>query len=141
MPGNIGRFDAGSHLPITRAQEIILPSMAEPWIETFPMYEPRPAWDFPPMPEDISPLPFEAPYPYSPSRPSGGGKRPRKRDRDCEKERAEAFDFCDRHIKDLKAGLEVGNFGGTLEQCMMGQISERCGGNPIQWGKWKPPQA
>jgi hypothetical protein len=128
MPGKVGPFDAGSHLPITKAQEIILPSMAEPWIETFPMYEPRPAWEFPPIPEEISPLPFEAPDLLKGSR---GLREPdNPDDPKCKKERKAAKKFCAEHVYQLSQGLGHEGFGVTYEQCLGGQVSERCGGNP-----------
>ena len=136
MPGNIGRFETGSHLPITKAQEIILPSMAEPWIETFPMYEPRPAWEFPPMPEEISPLPFEAPNLLKGNR---GLREPDDLDDpECKKERKAAKEFCAEHMDQLSQGLGHEGFGVTFEQCVRGRVSERCGGNPVDRGP--PPK-
>jgi hypothetical protein len=130
MPDNFGRSGSDHHLPITKAQEIILPSMAEPWIETFPMYEPRPAWELPPMPQEISPFPFEAPNLLKGQR---GLREPDDpNDPECEKEREAAKIFCAELISKLGQGVGPTGFGVVYEQCLRGQVSERCGGNPVE---------
>jgi hypothetical protein len=127
MPGGVGRYAGNNRPPITPA-EFFLPSMAEPWIETFPMYEPRPTWEFPPMPDEISPLPFEAPNLLKGSR---GLREPdNPDDPKCKKEREAAKKFCAEHVYQLSQGLGHEGFGVTYEQCLGGQVSERCGGNP-----------
>lgn len=128
-PGNVGPFNAGSHLPFTKAQEIILPSMAEPWIETIP-YGIRPWWEFPPMPDEISPLPFAEPNRLGPyDNPDEDWPFPDSEE--CKDEIANAHKFCRNHIKRLKSGLDAGNFGNTIVQCMRGMLFEECGGNPV----------
>jgi hypothetical protein len=137
MPDNVGPFDPGSHLPITKAQEIILPSMAEPWIETFPMYEPRPAWEFPPMPDEIGPVPF-----IGPNRLDGdekGYNRPAPSKKECDQQWADAARTCNEEEGQLRARGSRRKF--DLAGCMRGYVSADCGGNPVQSGKWKGLQA
>ena len=42
--------------------------------------------------------------------------------------------ICTKHLRKLKSGLQTGNFGYGLIQCMRGLVSEGCGGNPVQKG-------
>ena len=52
------------------------------------------------------------------------------RDPECYEEWRHAHEFCE----DLAARKKLGDttgFGRWLLECMMGQVSERCGGNPV----------
>jgi hypothetical protein len=126
-PDMYGRFGRNGGLPITPVQEVI-PFPPMPWIETIP-FPPR-FMPFPPMSDQIGPLPFEKRFELRPGKRSGGNPFPE--DPECEKEWYEAWKFCDKEIDNVMAGRSSGNFGTTMEQCMAGQVSERCGGNPVR---------
>ena len=138
MPGNVGPFDAGSHLPITKAQEIFI-TPADPYIETLPWrpygpeYIPIPPQvrPFPTMPDETGPVPF-----IGPNRLDGDDKgynRPAPSRKDCDEEWANAARTCNDKQAQLRARGIRRKF--DLARCMRGYVSEDCGGNPVQWGK------
>ena len=125
----------GSHFPATPVQEV-LPGVSVPWDNIFPgdttapEFFPAPPGElFPPVPGEL-PVPFDQPFQYAPKRGSGG----RPRDPECDKEWADAARTCADHMTDLLEGKEVGDFGLSYQECLMGQVSERCGGNPVDYG-------
>jgi hypothetical protein len=128
MPDYFGLFNAGSHLPITKAQATLLPSLAEPWIETFPMYEPRPWLENPPMPGEF------LPPPALPLEGDDGKHGPKPTEEDCDKEWAEAGRICNEKRKQEAAR---GNYNFDPFRCAAGMVSDACGGNSVDWG---PPR-
>jgi hypothetical protein len=50
---------------------------------------------------------------------------------DCAEEWERARIFCAELYERNLLGLP--GFGRTIAQCMRGQVSERCGGNPVEW--------
>jgi len=118
-----GRLAGNRQLPVTPA-EFFLPSLAEPWIETIPI--PPETAPFPPMPNEIGPLPLVEPDRLRPETPL---ENPYPENPECEKEWDEAYVFCRKYINRLKKGLENGAFGVTEDQCLRGRVSARCGGN------------
>jgi hypothetical protein len=144
MPSGVGQYAGNNRPPITPA-EFFLPSMADPWIETIP-YGARP-WientpvapefrPFPPMPDEISPLPFGLPDLLKGNEPLGK-PLPDPDDPECEKERQAADIFCAKQMEKLSQGLGDKGFGLTFGDCVLGQVSERCGGRPVNRGKPK----
>jgi hypothetical protein len=99
-------------------------TMPAPWlgplIEEFPA-EPltMPRIDVVPpavIPRSLTREPLSNPYP---------------RKRKCAKEWADAQRFCRELLMDGKLGTEgYRGFGETFEQCVRGQVSAECGGNP-----------
>ncbi len=144
LADNSGPFAPGSHLPVTKAQEILI-APSHPYIDTIPW---RPGYlPFPPepMPPESMPIrpgfrPFPVPAPpfVGPSRlgphASPDEDWPFSDSEECEKEIDEARKICTKHLRKLKSGLQTGNFGYGLIQCMRGLVSEACGGNPVQKG-------
>src|SRR5206468_8243162 len=142
-PRKVGPFDAGRHLPITKAQEVILPSMSEPWIETFPMYEPKP-WDLP-IPNEITPPPTAVPMPLEGEEGKYG---PVPTEEECDREWAEAGRACRKKRDALQAQAGRRKVKFDVDRCAAGLVSEACGGNPVDWGRprrsirpYKPLQA
>jgi RHS repeat-associated protein len=56
--------------------------------------------------------------------------KPGTRDSECEREWATAAEFCSQDWVRRQPGL----WGGSVDTCMRGQVSERCGGNKIGRG-------
>ncbi len=137
-------FAPGAHLPITKAQDIFI-APSQPYIDTIPWrpgYLPFPPEPMPPESVPIQPgfRPFPVPAPpfVGPSRlgphASPDEDWPFPDSEECEKEIDEARKICTKHLRKLKSGLQTGNFGYGLIQCMRGIVSEGCGGNPVQKG-------
>lgn len=133
--------DAG--LPITRVQDVLGGSMV-PFMETIrpmdtfrpyaPEYFPAPsqARPFPFTPDDVDPIPFDLPNSLrDESRP---GKKPRPSKRECDEQWAYAGQKCAEEKRRLQemAGHRYVDFDDR--RCLMGLVSEACGGNPVQWG-------
>jgi hypothetical protein len=99
------------------------PAMAQvdiPFEEPFPLYRPIPAPQVVPRPPGPIP-PLIGPIPRNPS-----PDRP-----ECVKEWEDAWRFC-KHLEDEgELGRPDSWFGRTVEECMRGQVSEDCGGNPV----------
>ena len=144
MPDNVGPFDAGSHLPITKAQEFLF-TPADPYIDVLPWrpyapeYIPIPPRPMPfppvsrplPVPQDIPP--FEGPNRLGPyENPDEDWPFPETEE--CKEEIDNAHRFCRNHVRKLKSGLDTGKFGNSVIQCMRGMLSEECGGNPVRLG-------
>ena len=146
IANHAGPFGSGSHLPITKAQEILI-APSQPFIDTIPW---RPGYlPFPPEPMPMPPgsVPIEPgfrPFPV-PAPPFVGPSRlgphanpnedwPFPDSEECEKEIEDAQTFCIKHLRKLKSGRQTGNFGYGLIQCMRGMLREECGGNPVQKG-------
>jgi hypothetical protein len=56
---------------------------------------------------------------------------------ECREEWEHAQRFCDDLLRRNKLGALYGGygFGRSMIQCLMGQVSERCGGNPVDRSK------
>ena len=159
---NAGPPAPGSHLPITKAQEIFI-APSQPYIDTIPWrpeYFPFPPGPMPlppepmPFPPGVFPLPPRVrPFPVPQDIPVPSFERPSylgphaNPDEDwpfpdteeCQEEIDKAHKTCRQHVRQLKSGRQVGNFGYSVIQCMRGLLSEECGGNPVDWGKGGPP--
>jgi hypothetical protein len=84
----------------------------------------------PPMPDEINPEPFIGPNLIRPyENPDEDWPFPDTEE--CKEEIAQAHEFCRKHVRKLKSGLDTGNFGNSINQCMRGMLSEQCGGNPV----------
>jgi hypothetical protein len=94
-------------------------------------------WDIPGAPSEITPIPFDFP----------GAKRERPplptnpfpRDPECAAEWAAAQEYCEKmdaqgKLRAGPRGRKVRGYSGPgkdMRSCLLGQVSERCGGNPI----------
>jgi len=111
------------------AQEIAIPPL-----EVFPEFPPLPAT--PPFSGDIVPPLTDTPGNALPRTL----ENPFPRDPKCRKEWEDAFAYCD----GLKRRGLIGrgdqrNIAPSYEQCVRGQVSERCGGSPL--GRRGPPRS
>ena len=135
--------NGGAGLPVTRVQEFLGGSI-QPFIDTIRPMDPfRPsapenfpapseARPFPLTPDDVDPIPFDQPYPLRDESPPG--KKPRPSKRDCDEQWAYAGEKCAEEKKRLQkmAGHRYIDFDDR--RCLMGLVSEACGGNPVKWG-------
>jgi hypothetical protein len=85
-------------------------------------------WEIPGAPSEITPLPFDFPGAER-SRPPFP-RNPFPRDPECAEEWAAAYDYCDRMEKEGKFRPGYSGPGKDYQSCLLGQVSERCGGNP-----------
>jgi hypothetical protein len=149
LADNSGPFGPGNHLPITKAQEILI-APSQPYIDTIPWrpyapeYIPIPPRLLPfppdtlPLPPRVTPFPIpeNIPIPFTePSQLKGKDKAPSKRE--CDKEWAEAAQICNEKqarlwARGISKEIDMGN-------CMRDLVSEACGGRPVQYGKKPPP--
>jgi len=56
---------------------------------------------------------------------------------DCLREWEDAYEQCAEELAKPAGGRNRGVTGGysDLEKCARGLVSERCGGNPVDWGR------
>lgn len=104
-------------------------TIAEPWFG--PLIEQVPVKPVPmPSPTDIVP---PVVVPRGLTREPASNPYPRKKK--CVKEWADAEKRCREYFNGGKLDGSNGNrgFGETLEQCLRGQVSEECGGNPTSF--------
>jgi hypothetical protein len=106
---------------IVLVQDVIFPDAIIPWLE-----QARPA-DPLPFPGEIVPPAIAVPRTLD---------NPFPKDRGCRQEWEDAKSYC----KDLadRGKLGRGDYkehGKYYEQCVRGQVSERCGGNPVGRGR------
>ncbi len=114
---------SGAHL--TPAQ-IPMP-MPAPGAFPAPFNIPMPA--FPNLPSEILPPPVIGPG-ISPSKPL---KNPYPNRPKCIEEWAHSEEYCGRLLKEKKLGKgDYKGMGKSYSECLMGQISEECGGNSIR---------
>jgi hypothetical protein len=134
------------HLPITPAQayllldpEFELPPLGRTISPPKPWFQPPEAVPSP-YPTDLPPIAvphdpfFESPRQWKPrfdqdemdeeNWPIPGDDDP------CKAEVEAAINFCRKEIRLVKRGQSSGNQGVTFRQCMRGQLSAACGGNP-----------
>ncbi|MGD0190859.1 MAG: hypothetical protein ABSD74_08970 [Rhizomicrobium sp.] len=116
--GTDSGVSGGSLIPVQLAPPIPVPPLEIP----FPRFGPLPSEIFPPVPIPINPreLPRN-PFPRNPK---------------CAEEWAAAEAYCEklRKEKKLTRGDDRRNrgFGEWMHQCLMGQVTEECGGNKIE---------
>lgn len=55
-------------------------------------------------------------------------------DPECEEEWRYARAYCVALLAARRLGRRFSGLGRTLDECMRGQVSERCGGNRVEWG-------
>jgi hypothetical protein len=92
-----------------------------------PFNIPMPA--FPNLPSEILPPPVIGPG-ISPSKPL---KNPYPNRPKCIEEWAHSEEYCGRLLKEKKLGKgDYKGMGKSYSECLMGQISEECGGNSIR---------
>ena len=85
-----------------------------------------------PAPSPAIPRPMPTPgdiLPYD-SRPSL--ENPYPDDPECEEEWAFAREFCKSELARQGKRPDNRGFGNLYSQCVMGQVTERCGGNPVE---------
>jgi hypothetical protein len=114
--GAVGESTAEQNAPITTAQAGAMPIPFEWQIPIPPRFPPVPL-----APPDISPrdLP-KNPYPDRP---------------ECEQQWAEAYRYCQGLVeKELMGKDGYRGMGKFLYQCILGQVSEDCGGSPKSRG-------
>ncbi len=86
-------------------------------------------WEIPGAPSEITPLPFDFPGAER-SRPPFP-RNPFPRDPECAEEWAAAYKYCDE--QERKGNFKPGYSGPgkDMRSCLLGQVSERCGGNAV----------
>jgi hypothetical protein len=128
-PSNSDGQGSGVAGRVIQAQEVLPIPLETPF--DFPLDTP---WEIPwraPQPGDYGPIPLNAPNGLPRNRPF---VNPRPDDPDCVEQWAHALSYCTRLRSEgkLKKG---GAFGANLEKCVLGMISEKCGGNPNEPSK------
>jgi hypothetical protein len=85
-------------------------------------------WELPGAPTEITPIPFD--FPGAERKRPPLPTNPFPRDPECAKEWAAAYDYCSQMKSEGK--LQPGYYGPgkDMRSCLLGQVSERCGGNP-----------
>ena len=84
--------------------------------------------EIPGMPTEITPIPFD--FPGAERKQPPLPTNPFPRDPECAEEWAAAYDYCDRMEKEGKFRPGYSAPGKDYRSCLLGQVSERCGGNP-----------
>jgi hypothetical protein len=114
---------SGAHL--TQAQ-ITIPA---PGAFPAPFDIPTPGSSDIPLPSEITPPPIVGPGVV----PRKELKNPYPNRPDCVEEWAHAHKYCDELLKKKRLGKgNYRNLGKFLYECIMGQVSEECGGNRLQ---------
>jgi hypothetical protein len=85
-------------------------------------------WEIPGAPSEITPLPFDLPGAERERPPLPTNPFPR--DPECAEEWAAAQEYCDEMRRQGKFRPGYGGPGKDMRSCLLGQVSERCGGNP-----------
>jgi hypothetical protein len=85
-----------------------------------------------PVPSPAVPRPMPTPGDILPYDAGPSLENPYPDDPECEEEWTSAQKFCFSQL--AQQGIRPGNrsFGNLLSQCLMGQVTERCGGNPVE---------
>jgi hypothetical protein len=120
--GAADRQELSGIIPV---QDIIFPDTFIPWLEQVRPADPLTST--PPFPGEIVPPAVAVPRTLD---------NPFSRDRGCRQEWEDAKSYC----KDLadRGKLGEGDYkehGKYYEQCVRGQVSERCGGSPVSRGR------
>lgn len=80
------------------------------------------------FPSEIVPAPLAPPI----INPRGELRNPYPDRPECEEQWADAFEYCGKLLRRGLLGTdEYRGIGRTFYQCVMGQVSEDCGGNPV----------
>jgi hypothetical protein len=85
-------------------------------------------WEIPGAPSEITPLPFD--FPGAERKRPPLPTNPFPRDPECAEEWAAAYRYCDRMQQERKFRSGYAGPGKDYRSCLLGQVSERCGGNP-----------
>ncbi|HTV90574.1 MAG TPA: hypothetical protein VME41_16270 [Stellaceae bacterium] len=85
-------------------------------------------WDIPGLPNEITPIPFD--FPGAERRRPPLPTNPFPRDPECAEEWAAAYRYCDKMETEGKFRPGYSGPGKDMRSCLLGQVSERCGGNP-----------
>lgn len=85
-------------------------------------------WDIPGMPGEITPLPFD--FPGAERKQPPLPTNPFPRDPECAEEWAAAYRYCDQIEEQGKFRPGYSGPGKDYRSCLLGQVPERCGGNP-----------
>jgi len=85
--------------------------------------------EIPGAPTEITPVPFD--FPGAERQRPPLPTNPFPRDPKCAEEWANAYKYCDRMQKEGKFQPGYAGPGKDLRSCLLGQVSERCGGNPV----------
>lgn len=86
-------------------------------------------WEIPGAPSEITPLPFD--FPGAERKRPPLPTNPFPRDPECAKEWAAAQRYCDEMKRQGKFRSGYSGPGKDMRSCLLGQVSERCGGNLI----------
>jgi hypothetical protein len=111
-------------------QDIVIPDAVIPWLEQ--IKPTKPLAPTPPFPGEILPPAVGVPGIAQPRT----FENPFPDDEGCKEEWSDAIQYCGRLAAEGKLGS--GNYkehGKYFQQCVRGQISERCGGNPVN--RWR----
>jgi hypothetical protein len=123
---------------LTPAQDIIFPDTVVPWMDQILPAKPLP--ETPPFPGEILPPAVGTPDIAVPRTL----ENPYPEDAGCAQEWQSAKDYCRDFDEQGKLGQgDYEEHGRTYAQCVRGQVSERCGGNPVNRGPRpfkKPPR-
>ena len=83
-----------------------------------------------PSPTEITPIPFD--FPGAERRPPPSlPTNPYPRDPECAEEWAHAYEYCGRMRDEGKFRPGYSGPGKDMRSCLLGQVSERCGGNAV----------
>jgi len=85
-------------------------------------------WEAPGAPSEITPLPFD--FPGAERKRPPLPTNPFPRDPECAEEWAAAWRYCDRMEQEGKFRTGYLGPGKDMRSCLLGRVSERCGGNP-----------
>jgi hypothetical protein len=127
----------GSDPNFIPVQEVITTPVM-PWLEQILPVRPLPS--LPPFPGEVMPPPaVEAPSGAVPQALPRTLENPYPEDPGCSQEWKNATEYC-RELA-MSGQLGTGNYsehGKYFAQCVRGQVSERCGGSPVERGPRKP---
>jgi hypothetical protein len=85
--------------------------------------------EIPGMPTEITPLPFD--FPGAERKRLPFPTNPFPRDPDCADEWNDAYDYCDEQEKNGKFKPGYSGPGKDYRSCVLGRVSQRCGGNLV----------
>jgi hypothetical protein len=86
-------------------------------------------WRIPGTPTEITPVPFD--FPGAERKRPPLPTNPLPRDPECAEEWAAAWEYCDQMEKEGKFRPGYDGPGKDLRSCLLGRVSERCGGNAV----------
>jgi hypothetical protein len=122
-PGTILPGPRSSELGSSTELSLIPVQVTIPW--DFPADIP---WRIPGAPTEITPLPFD--FPGAERKRPPLPTNPFRRDPECAEEWAAAYKYCYKMQGEGKFRPGYSGPGKDMRSCLLGQVSERCGGNP-----------